>query len=857
MNIRNLLSKIRFLGLVPGLIAGTVNADPVAVSLVEAGEALMTVVISDEASPDVKELAGKLADYLGRISGAEFSVAEGDGASGIAVGTAPGFPAAGLEGKFDPDDFLRREEYILRTHSGGVWIVGATKLAVENAVWDFLYRLGYRQFFPGEIWEVVPEINTLKIALDEFAKPDYLSRTLGISGSRQFGWQREAWRTWQRRNRMRSALHIRANHMYQSVIRRNREVFDENPGYYALVDGERRSRGSKMCISNPDVRKIFIEYALDYFDKNPDKYSISLDPSDGGGWCECEDCAALGSISDQTVVLCNEVAEAVEAEFGKRFIAQSAYNQHAPPPSIMVHPNVVMSVTTHQRKGGGTVEEVLAGWARRGVEFLSVGEAYSTFVWDQFMPGRQRGANIPYLARTLPEWHDIGVRRLGGWTGDAWGPVGLGNYLISRFTWDVGAAENVGDLVEDFLKKAFGEARDPMERFYRLTHVMDEDAPRPLHSEDLVGRMYRTLGEALDAAEDPKVRARVSALVLYTRYVELVRALGQAGDGEKAALYEELARHSYRTQRNTFMVDSKFFFSTIFPRRQNVELPDGVGFGVAADEDPWKDTRPFSEAEIDAMVEGGIARNRLIDFTPVYYSEELVPAVSLDLEDAERGSYAHQGTHGPVVIYTWVDEAPARIPVNVRGGLFRGDRGDVSVELFSPEVVGEGVDHLPVAVAGDIPPDGKEHIVELETTYSGLHRLVISDGGDRTWVGLAHPSMPATFESGVEGGTFAPFTDWSMYFYVPKGTEVIGGYANNRNGHIIDPLGGRAFAFATMEENGYFSVPVPEGQDGKLWRFHRCRRQRILLTVPPYLAPSAADLLLPREVVEADSVGQQ
>jgi hypothetical protein len=46
---------------------------------------------------------------------------------------------------------------------------------------------------------------------------------------------------------------------------------------------------------------------------------------------------------------------------------------------------------------------------------------------------------------------------------------------------------------------------------------------------------------------------------------------------------------------------------------------------------------------------------------------------------------------------------------------------------------------------------------------------------------------------------------------------------------------------------------VPEGQDGRLWKFVNCQGVRQLGTVPPYLAITGKDLLLPKEVVEADA----
>jgi hypothetical protein len=55
-----------------------------------------------------------------------------------------------------------------------------------------------------------------------------------------------------------------------------------------------------------------------------------------------------------------------------------------------------------------------------------------------------------------------------------------------------------------------------------------------------------------------------------------------------------------------------------------------------------------------------------------------------------------------------------------------------------------------------------------------------------------------------------------------------------------------------MDDRTWIKVAVPEGQGGRLWKFEDCDGVRQLATVPPYLARTAKDLLLPREVVDAD-----
>jgi hypothetical protein len=97
-----------------------------------------------------------------------------------------------------------------------------------------------------------------------------------------------------------------------------------------------------------------------------------------------------------------------------------------------------------------------------------------------------------------------------------------------------------------------------------------------------------------------------------------------------------------------------------------------------------------------------------------------------------------------------------------------------------------------------------------------------------------------------------------MYFYVPKGTKIVGGWASRianwaprASGKLLDADGREVLDFGKSEE-GWFKVPVAKGQDGRPWKFENSQGQRLLMTVPPYLARRPQDLLLPVEVVEAD-----
>ena len=135
--------------LLPGVLVFA--AESQAAKIASDGKAEMQVVVGPEASDRTREAASILGAYLSRISGAKFDTKTGDGSGGIVVGRPDDFKKLPFEAKFETGPF-NREHYILRSGPRGVWLIGAGDLAVEHAVWDLLYRLGYRQFFPGKVW---------------------------------------------------------------------------------------------------------------------------------------------------------------------------------------------------------------------------------------------------------------------------------------------------------------------------------------------------------------------------------------------------------------------------------------------------------------------------------------------------------------------------------------------------------------------------------------------------------------------------------------------------------------------------------------------------------------------------------
>jgi hypothetical protein len=846
MHAPTLIRATAFVCLYGSAVAGFSADAPITVQIARDGKANFPIVVSAQASERVRSAAETLADHLERISGAAFEVHTGGGATGIVVGVATEFPDSGEARRWQEPDALGGEEYLLRSHPQGVYVWGATDVAVAHAVWDLLHRIGYRQFFPGKNWEIVPTIRELSVAVDAAEAPDYLSRRIWY-GFGAWDYAADPYRRWCAKNRAISGFDLQTGHAYGGIIRAHREQFEQHPEYFALVAGKRESRGesTKLCIGNPGLRKLVVQHALRYFEEHPQAESISMDPSDGGGWCECKACSDLGSVSDRAVILANEVATAINVNDEGRIVGMYAYAYHSPPPTIRVHPRVVISVATAFIKGGFTLDELIDGWSVQGAT-LGIREYYSVHTWDRDLPGKARGSDLNYLAKTIPEFHAEGARFMSAESSDNWGPNGLGYYVASRILWDVDQAPRVPEIVDDFLTRSFGPAKAPMAEFYRLVDGSREH----LILADQIGRMYLCLAEAGRLADGHDVRSRVNDLVLYTRYVELYKRYTDADGEARQAAFEAMIRHAYRI-RQTMMVHSKAIYRDVAARDKRVTVPADCGWTVPEERNPWKDSTPFSESEISRYVSEGIDRHPVVDpgFAPVEYSRDLVPARPLHLPVVTPGRTG--AGRGAQEFYTFVENAPATIELRITGGLIRHyrDRGNVRVDLW--KVGGaHASDQGDKRVAHDrsVPPDGIERAVRLTAREPGLYRIIVTDGNDMTrvdWNSGTRMTVPSSVDE-----PFKTAGRWSLYFYVPRGTKVVG-FFGGPQGDILNAAGENVYSLRGRKP-GYHAVPVAPGQDGRLWKIHNAAGSVRLMTVPPYLVRTAQELLLPKEVVERD-----
>lgn len=784
-----------------------VREDPVPVA--RDGRALLPVVVAPDASGALRERASELAAYLERITGAGFVIEEDTVARGITLGTIAQFP----------DDALRQaiairnhydgiEAFGIRSDDGCIRLLANTDLGVSHAVYRFLELLGCRWFFMGPAWEIVPSLPDLSFGLEETSRPYMWSRNIWFDRLAQAGEPgdpdaREVYREWARRNRMDHSLTVRTLHRWHAIPNEFEGVFEDNPQYFALVDGVRR--GPQFCVTNADLQRLIIEYVNRFFERNPEADMVSLDPADQPGWCTCAACAALGHHSAQPFYLANIAARALRETHPGKFVGLLAYSWYSMPPAFDLEPNVHVQLTRGLNLGPLEFDELFEQWSAK-CETMSIYEYYSYWEMDKGMLPGTRVTDIRRTARHMREYAASGaVRGINAQASCNWGIHGLGYYVANRLMWNPDADVDV--LRRDFMRNSFGAAAPAMERFYDLFDTGNQ----PLRGKTLLAEGIRELQSASRKAhDDAAALARIDDLkkvIVYSDIGETLDAMRYGGGDDREherAVSLEWLTWAYRI-RKCYMIAWLTFRSTFGrPAADRFDEPDWFWRNTLREpqRNPWRVDMPVTTAELDARLEAILQAAGGVPDVPRFEESHDYVLVETGLEAGRRPRSLRASTEANYLLASIRGEP---LEMAITHEPWQHERPDTVYTLR--DLDGNTLASGALATG--------THDLQLEVPAPGVYRLTCFSRG-RGFHMTVPPEVPGAIH--VEPGqTYRPsgYTP-PLFFYVPKGMDTVWFHAH-RAGPIVIRDGDGTRLHQDVSDGRYVAVPVPEGQDGRVW----------------------------------------
>jgi hypothetical protein len=341
-----------------------------------------------------------------------------------------------------------------------------------------------------------------------------------------------------------------------------------NPEWFALSEGQ---RSNQLCSAHPDVVRISVEKAREFFARSPTAPLFSISPNDGYGFCEDDRCQAVdrlygvtdGSVTDRLVHYGNQVLDELGKSHPNKHVGIYAYVQHTRPPiSAKPHPNYVTLIThtpwefchvhalddpacEHNRR----FVDYVRGWTQ-AARHVGVYDYYGHFyVFAPWPIVHSIRRDVPFLA-------GLGVDRFMSETQQNWANQGINFYVAAKLLWN--PKLDVDALLTEYYARFYGRAAGPMRLYWeRWEQAMIATAPGGhggyswlrMYTNELVAECGKHLAdaEAAAASDTDKVKARVAFARAGFRFTEAWTRMRQHGyrgqwDAAVAAGEEAIAR---------------------------------------------------------------------------------------------------------------------------------------------------------------------------------------------------------------------------------------------------------------------------------------------------------------------------
>lgn len=362
----------------------------------------------------------------------------------------------------------------IKTTTDAIFLVGHKDWSTAYAVYTFLDEFcGVRWFMPGEMGEDVPRTPSLSVpTVEKTYEPAYQHRQ--YSG---FQFRDDFLRYWwgmHQKVRARLEYHHNLFAVFDPT-----KYAEKYPDVYPVQNGKRRVPGPgnygawQPCLSNPKAVDITMEYAKEYFAKNPDAASISIGMNDGGGYCECENCMKLVDKSlpkEQRRArwyfqYANAVAERFDKEFPDKAIGYLLYGEASEFPADLkinprligfyVHPSFNLIVPDGKQK----FDAALVDLAKHSPRFALYDWFYGT---DVLMPRMQ----IRQAKYWLQHGYEMGARHVKAEAYMNWGLDGFKYWMHTKLMWD--PTLDVDKMMDEFFTRFFKESAQPMREYFKI-----------------------------------------------------------------------------------------------------------------------------------------------------------------------------------------------------------------------------------------------------------------------------------------------------------------------------------------------------------------------------------------------------
>lgn len=532
------LARMRELGANLEVRLGASASGPVVVrdvpprAVVVEGKPAASIVLRDGHAEREVEAALELQETISKSTGAVLP---------IVTGRANSQGHAICSDVRQPDPGESFEAFRITVAARETRIIGNSPLATLYGAYELLETaVGARWYLPGPLGEVIPKHTTLVLPeLDVVRSPSFPMRWIGTG----------SWMVRNKQNRCDDGFLIAPGIYHtQNRLIPHREYFEKHPEFFALIKGKRSSDPlCKLCYSNPELQAEIARNMAALLDKNPNIKLISLSPTDGQMWCECEGCVAMDEVdvardrskSRRSLLFYNAVAGELRKTHPEARMLVGAYNVYNWPPldkSVKADPMIDVIITHYEDYClAHPVPDPACPLNQRYVELIKEWQEMGCAAYFYEYYWKVNWLDLPWpivhsIREDMPWYKKEGCK--GVYTQynpeAVWGRFPA-FYVAARLLWDVNA--DVDAMVDRMFDDLFGTAAPHMKACHNLLENQTAQCGRhfpgrgmtcgpAVFTPEIRAQLRIHYEAALEANADPLVAQRLEKMGLCLEYTD-------------------------------------------------------------------------------------------------------------------------------------------------------------------------------------------------------------------------------------------------------------------------------------------------------------------------------------------------
>jgi hypothetical protein len=448
------------------------------------GRSPYRIIISHDAIPSERYAAEEMQKYLEQICGAKLPIGvDTDPIQMREIVLGDNLHLRKLQPTLDLKQF-GTDGFTMRIYASRLIIAGGKPRGTLNGVYTFLEeKLGVRWFTP-EV-ETVPKLS--RIVLSSFKE----SRVPALENRDVF------WREMMRNPDFAAKHRLNGEHygltakhggpfaVYYPFVHSldmlvPRELFQDHPEYFPLIDGKRKDGYVQRCLTNPNLFKVALAHVRQWIKEHPDATVISISQNDTINNCQCPQCKAIddaeGSPAGSLLKFVNAIAEAIEKESPNVRIDTLAYQYtRKPPKTIRPRPNVIIRLCSIECCFAHPLDSCPSKADREFRDDIVAWQpvAPRLYVWDyttDFGHYLQSFPNFDSLQSNVRFFVQHRVRSIfeqGNYSAGGQGEMGpLRAYVLAKLLWN--PETDVARHIDEFVHAYYGAGAEYIKSYLQL-----------------------------------------------------------------------------------------------------------------------------------------------------------------------------------------------------------------------------------------------------------------------------------------------------------------------------------------------------------------------------------------------------